>query len=154
MEIRKGSIKDFDAILDLQIQLDDAELKFDDNLTEYCYKTESGQEKLKKRLRSRKNICYVAVKDNKIVGFIDGYIMNDAWWYKEKVAYLDHICVDKKYRKNGIGSLLFETFEKKVIESNIKDIRILAFPNNIPAISLYKKYGCLEYSVYYNKRVR
>ena len=47
--------------------------------------------------------------------------------------------VDKDYRRNGIGSKLIEYY------TNIANKRILleVSANNIPAISLYKKYGFL-----------
>ena len=85
MKIRKVKKDDFEAILDLQLQLEDAEAVFDDNLKKHCYATEEGIKRLKKRISKRKNIFYVAVEDNKVVGFIDGYIPEDEWWYVEKV---------------------------------------------------------------------
>ena len=74
-----------------------------------------------------------------MLGFIDGEVIEPSIVYYDKVAFLNHICVDKKYRRKGIGDLLFLAFQDEIIRQNAKYIRILAFPQNIPAVSFYKK---------------
>ena len=107
MDIRLVTEDDFNGILSLQLQLEATEAQFDDNLKERCYQTDRGKEKLKNRIGDSNNIFYVAVdKVGKIVGFLDGNIPNDEWWYKDTVAYLQHICVDQKCRKKGIATML------------------------------------------------
>lgn len=44
MNIRNGTIEDFDEILNLQLQLEDAEIEFDNNLKKHCFNTEKGKE--------------------------------------------------------------------------------------------------------------
>ena len=154
MNIRKVSIEDFDDILRLQLQLEDVEARFDCNLKERCYETNMGKEKLKNRINNQNNIFYVATdKENKIIGFIDGNIPNDEWWYKDTVAYLNHICIDKQYRNQGIGTTLLNQFEKEAKQKGAVYIRILAFYNNKLAISFYKGNNYIEYSTYYNKKI-
>ena len=154
MNIRKVLISDFEDILRLQLQLEDAEVVFDNNLVSHFYDTEEGRKKLKKRIRSKSNIFFVMEDDNKIVGFIDGNVPDDEWWYKEKVAYINHLCVDSSYRKKRIATELMGEFEKSAKELGAKDLRLLAFPNNKPAVSFYKKNGFTEYSIYYNKVIK
>lgn len=91
--------------------------------------------------------------DNKIVGFIDGNVPDDEWWYKKKVAYINHLCVASSYRKKGIATKLMVEFEKVAKELGTKYLRLLAFPNNKPAVTFYKKNGFLEYSTYYSKHI-
>lgn len=154
MNIRKGTMKDYDALLDLHLQLEAAEIQFDSNLVANCYSTEIGRERLKKRIRKRNSILLVCENDDgKVIGFVDGEVMNNAWWYHEKIAMLDYICVDKDYRRRGIAQMLFLEFEKKIYESGAKYIKLLAFPKNIPAVNFYKKHGLMEYSVYYQKKI-
>lgn len=155
MKIRKGTINDYDEILKLQRQLEAAEVIFDNNLTEKCYYMDKGKEKLRKRIEDKEIIFLVATnKENKVVGFIDGKVPADEWWYKDIVAYLNHLCVDMEYRKRGIAQLLLNYFEQEVKKKGAKYIRLLAFPNNIPAISFYKKNDFIEYSTYYNKKIK
>lgn len=153
MRIRKVKKEDFDAILDIQLQLEDAEAVFDDNLKKHCYATEEGMKILKKRISKRKNIFFVAVEDNKVVGFIDGYISDDEWWYIEKCAYISHLCIDKDYRKRGFATSLMTKFEETAKSKGAKFIKLLAFPENKPAISLYSKSNYKCYSSYYSKKL-
>ena len=154
MKIRRVKKDDFDDILHLQLQLEDAEISFDANLKFHCYETTKGKEKIKKRINDNNNIFFVAVnEENKIIGFIDGKVPDDEWWYKKKVAYIDYLCVDEKNRNNRVATVLLNEFEKKAKEKGAKYIRLLAFPKNKPAINFYKKNGFSEYSTYYNKQL-
>ena len=154
MDIRRVNEKDFDDILNLQLQLEDVEIKFDCNLKERCYQTIKGKEKLKNRIANENNIFYVAMNENnKIIAFVDRNIPNDEWWYKDSVAYLNHICVDEKYRNRGVGKMLLKQFEKTTYEKGAKYVRLLAFCQNDLAISFYKNNGFVEYSTYYNKKL-
>lgn len=154
MNIRKVSNEDFDDILNLQLKLEDIEIKFDCNLKERCYETIRGKEKLKNRINNENNIFYVAVNENnKVIAFIDGNIPNDEWWYKDSVAYLNHIYVDESYRNRGIAKMLLKQFEKTSHQKGAKYVRLLAFYQNELAISFYKNNGFAEYSTYYNKKL-
>lgn len=150
MDIRKVNINDYKYIINLYEQLFDAEKVFDDNLVSAYKIDEKEEEKIKKRIKSRKEIFLVAVIDNKIVGLIDGYII-ESIFYKEKISYLDHLCVDEKYRNNEIGSKPIERFIEISKKKGAKYIKLNAFEKNIPAISLYNKYGFESYSIYYMK---
>ena len=152
MNIRKININDYKDVINLYKQLFDAEKVFDDNIVRTYKVDEKEEKKIKKRIKSRKKIFLVAEIDNKIVGLIDGYVIENIY-YKEKVSYLDHLCVDKKYRKNEIGSKLIEKFTEVSKKKGAKYIKLNAFENNIPAISLYNKYGFDNYSIYYMKKI-
>lgn len=152
MNIRKAETKDFDSILKLQLELEDTEVKFDSNLIERCYETNEGKKRLIKRIKSKAQVFLVAESNNEIVGFIDGRIMEEAIWYKEKVGILEHICVKKENRRNNVASNLLKEFESRIINMGAKYIQILAFPNNKPAMDLYKKFGYEMYSIYLSKK--
>ena len=153
MIIRNVNIEDFNSILDLQLQLEDTEIVFDNNLKEHAYDTLEGRDKLKKRIENKNNIFLVAEIDNNVIAFIDGNVPDDEWWYKEKIAYLNHLCVDKNYRRQGIATELISEFQRKAKEKDAIAIRLLAFPNNVPAVSFYKKNNYSDYSVYYSKKL-
>ena len=152
MNIRKVSINDYDSVISLYKQLYDAEKVFDDNLVRKYIVDEKQEAKIIKRIKSRKEIFLVAEIDNKIVGLVDGYII-ESIYYNKKVSYLDHLCVDKKYRNNDIGYKLIEEFGKVAKKKGAEYIKLNAFENNIPAVSLYKKYGFEEHSIYYIKKI-
>lgn len=153
ISIRKATIDDFNSIQRLNLQIEEAELPFDSNLLEDCMLKEKGIQDLKKSIRNRNNTYLVAIIDNEVVGFIDGKILN-AWYYKEKVGYLSHLCVDKKYRRCGIGTKLLDQFTEEMKLQGAKYIKLNAFPKNTAAVSFYRKYDFLEYSVYYQKELK
>ena len=152
MNIRKVNINDYEDIVNLYKQLFDSEKKFDDNIVR-TYKIDEKEEKrIKKSIKSRKGIFLVAEIDNKIVGLIDGYIM-ESIYYNEKISYLAHLCVDEKYRNKEIGSKLIEEFSEISKKKGAKYITLSAFEKNIHATNLYNKHGFESYSVYYMKKM-
>ena len=152
MNIRKVNINDYEDIVNLYKQLFDSEKKFDDNIVR-TYKIDEKEEKrIKKSIKSRKGIFLVAEIDNKIVGLIDGYIM-ESIYYNEKISYLAHLCVDEKYRNKEIGSKLIEEFSEISKKKGAKYITLSAFEKNIPATNLYNKHGFESYSIYYMKKM-
>ena len=156
LNIRKAKKSDIDDILVLADQLRKAEVPLDKtkNLKEDSFRTERYREIQLKHISARKKLFLVAESDEKIVGYVNGYIVRNAeMYYKEPVAYLDCLCVSKTYRKRGIGKNLIDEFCKIVKEKGARYVKLNAFENNIPAVNLYKKEGFEEYSVYYMKRI-
>lgn len=153
VNIRKAKKDDFDKILKLAKELYEAELPFDKNLNKDYYNNQKVKDDLRKSISSRKKTFLVAEKDRNLVGYVDGYLM-DKEVYISKVAYLDHLCVSEKYRKQGIGKMLMDEFTKIMKEKDAKFIKLNAFENNIAAISFYKKEEFKEYSIYYMKEIK
>ena len=77
-------------LLRLQLQLEDAEIVFDNNLKEHYYATLKGKEKLKNRIKNKNNIFYVALNKDKIIVFIDGYVPDDE--LKKKIEFICSFC--------------------------------------------------------------
>jgi ribosomal protein S18 acetylase RimI-like enzyme len=152
LTIREATTKDFNRILDLSIQLYKAEQPFDSNIKDGYYETKEGKKDLLKDIKDKKRYFLVGIYDNKIVGYIDGYIY-DKDVYKDKIAYLDRLSVDKEYRGKGFGSALIDAFSNEVKKKDVKFIKLNAFEGNIPAVSLYKKKEFKEYSVFYMKKI-
>lgn len=151
--IRKANKKDFDCVVDLASQLWETEQPFDQNIKAGYFQTESGQKELLKGMKSRKSIFLVAVIDEKVVGFIYGYVSDQQDSVVEKVAYASLLCVDKSNRKKGIGTKLMDEFTNLVKEKGAGYIKLNAFADNIPAVELYHKKGFELYSVFYRKKI-
>lgn len=155
INIRKSKRCDFEKIFKLTEELYKAELPFDKNLNPHYYTNQKAKDDLQKLISARKRTVLVAEENDNLVGFVDGYIIIEKEEvYIEKVAYLDHLCVSKKHRERGIGGTLIDEFTKIMKEKGAKYIKLNAFENNIPAVSLYKKEGFKEYSVYYMKEIK
>ena len=152
MKIRSAKIDDCDAITSLYKQLYDTEKVFDDNLINEYIIDDKQLKSIRKKIKSRKEIFLVAEMEQKIVGVIDGYII-DSIHYKEKVSFLEHLCVDKKYRKKRIATELIQEFSNKSKEKGATYIKLYAFEKNSNAIKLYNKLGFVESTILYNKKI-
>lgn len=156
MIIRTAKKNDIEDIIRLADQLTKAEAPLDKtgNIKEDSCLSDTHREKELEYISSKKKIFLVAEIDKKIVGYANGYIVeNSDIYYKEPVAYLDCLCVDKNFRKQGIGKKLIDKFSNIVERKGAKYIKLNAFKNNTPAVNLYKKEGFEEYSVYYMKKI-
>lgn len=154
MNIRRGNIKDYDDVLKLLGQLEEAEVKFDNNLRIGYFDTEEGKIATKKAIRKRNVIFLVAENNNsQVVGFVLGKVSKKVWWNCRPVGFIDDVVVDSNYRQQGIGQMLLLEFEKIAKRQGASYIRLLAFPSNFPAVNFYKKDGFSEYSVYYQKEI-
>ena len=156
MIIRKAKKADIEDIIKIADQLRKTEAPLDKtkNMKDDSYLSDVYRKRQLEYISSRKKLFYVAILNDKIVGYINGYIVEHAdVFYKEPVAYLDCVCVDKKVRNQGIGKKLIAEFTKIVKDKGVKYIKLNAFANNIPAVNLYKELGYEEYSVYYMKKI-
>lgn len=156
MIIRKAKKSDIEDIIKLADQLRKTEAPLDKtkNIKDDSYLSDIYIEKELKYIASRKKMFFVAEIDKRIVGYVNGYIVeNSSVYYKEPVAYLDCLCVDEAVRKQGIGKKLIDEFSNVVKKKGAKYIKLNAFENNTPAVSLYKKEGFEEYSIYYMKKI-
>ena len=156
MIIKKSKKSDIENIIRLADQLRKTEAPLDKtkNIKEDSYLSDVYREKELKYISSRKKIFLVAEIDKKIIGYVNGYIVeNSDVYYRDPVAYLDCLCVDKVSRKQGVGKELIDEFSSIVKKKGAKYVKLNAFENNTPAVNLYKKEGFEEYSIYYMKKI-
>lgn len=150
--IRKAKKSDFDSILKLAKQLWDTEKVFFSNLKDDYFADEQAKSLLLNNILKRKSHFLVAEENNKIIGYIYGYVSR-ADLYKKKVGYIDQIVVDEEYRRQGICNKLMDSFTEIMKKYGCGYIELNAFKQNIPAVECYKKYGFKEYSVFYMKEL-
>ncbi len=89
-----------------------------------------------KKIRNNDNNGFVAIDDNKIIGFI-GFSKG----YFNGADYLDWVFVDKKYRKIGIAEKLIKEFEKDAKKRKVRRIFSTTIRKNKSAINMHKKLG-------------
>jgi ribosomal-protein-alanine N-acetyltransferase len=83
---------------------------------------------------------YVAVKENKIVGYI-------VCWLSDKTAHIYNISVKKEVQNQGIGSCLLEYLLEELKKDGFKTVVLEVRKSNSKAINLYKKFGFAEVKV-------
>lgn len=93
-------------------------------------------------LDDNKRVTFVAIEEENVLGFIHGYIKEEAGTtVNDTVVVLDALYVKENNRNKGIGTSLIDEFKKwsKALEAKYIDLLVLI--NNNSAIELYKKHG-------------
>lgn len=153
IEIRKANKKDINRVVDLYSQLYKIEQQYWNNLKDNYYATKECKKRLLKDINDKKMTFLVALSDDIVVGYINGYIYDKKDVFVEKTASLDYVAVDSNYQRKGIGTILINCFENEMKKKEVKFIKLNAFSNNEPAISLYKKNKFNEFSTIYIKNL-
>lgn len=136
LKIRKCNFEDCTQVDELLTKLIIDEKKYDPNIDEN-FKVKGFY----KNFVNNYNHCILlATIDNKIVGYIYGFIETDVTNKNEK-AKLDALYVESEYRRLGIAQKLIDDFLSWTEEKNIKSIEVNVCGENINAINLYKKYN-------------
>ena len=81
----------------------------------------------------------IAEKDGEIAGLAFYFIRYSTW--KGKTLYLEDFVVKTKFRRQGIGTALFNDLKRKVAEENLAGLVWQVLDWNQPAIDFYRKQG-------------
>ena len=81
----------------------------------------------------------VAESNNKIIGMSFYFIRYSTW--NGKYLYLEDFVINKEYRQQGIGSLLFEATIQICKDENLNGMTWQVLDWNSPAIKFYEKYN-------------
>ena len=146
MEIRKAKKEDMKDIQKLRYLLAKYEKYLGLNIVipEWAY-TYVGEKDFNYFLN--KQYIFVAIEDNKIVGFITGEIFKKKAWYNVQLGEINNIFVLEEYRQKGIGKKLVKTMIDTFKQEGITNIDLYTFGNNIDAIKFYEKIGFKKYNV-------
>ncbi|KAK9504825.1 hypothetical protein O3M35_009005 [Rhynocoris fuscipes] len=140
--IRNGKREDCKEIMRLIKELADFEKK-----TEYVRINTETLEKDGFDTDNPAFYCIVAEHPenaSELIGYVLYYIGYATW--NGKRAYLNDIMVTEKFRKSGVGSLLFKQLCQEALKLDCKVINFRVLDWN-PAIKFYKKIGAEDYTV-------
>ncbi len=93
----------------------------------------------------------VAEHNGKIIGACIYYITWSTW--KGRMLYLEDFIVTEKYRKKGIGQLLFDRFLKEAKEMNATMVKWQVLDWNEPAIRFYEKNNAIIEKEWWNGKI-
>ena len=106
--------------------------------------TKYTDEELKKIIYDDNKPIFVAVEDDKVLGYvfceIDDFPKRNAM-VAYKSLYIDDLCVDESERGNGIGKQLFKYAKEFAKEINCYDITLNVWEGNNSACEFYEKMG-------------
>ena len=99
-------------------------------------------------------ILLAAKQEEKIVGYLHGFIKNN---YKNisknDIAVINIVYVDEKYRRQGVGKALLNSFYDWVKFKNTNYIEVETYINNENAIKFYEKSDFSTIKVTYRKKL-
>lgn len=135
VKIRKCKTEETNIANELLTKLIRFEKQFDNNINENCtvnYYYESV-------IDNPSHLILFAQIEEKIIGYIYGFIQENGDTTKEKVGQIDALYIEEEYRNMKVGDKLITEFIEWAKEQNVKIIEISVFDTNIKARNLYKK---------------
>lgn len=135
VKIRKCKTEETNIANELLTKLIRYEKEFDNNINENCtvnYYYESI-------IDNPSHLILFAQIEEKIIGYIYGFIQENGDTTKEKVGQIDALYIEEEYRNMKVGDKLITEFIEWAKEQNVKIIEISVFDTNTKAKNLYKK---------------
>lgn len=153
MKIEVPTINDYEQVNDLACQVHELHVNWRPDL--FLPTKEAIAKERFVNLIEEKSIFVVKIED-KIVGYVTFCIVekeNPILRFRKQLS-IDDMCVDNKYRGQGIGSSLLKFIEKYAKEANCTDIYLTVNEENTNAIKTYEKFGMKVKNIAYSKEIK
>ncbi|MBE6692250.1 MAG: GNAT family N-acetyltransferase [Ruminococcaceae bacterium] len=95
-------------------------------------------EELELRFLNDNHGVFVAVNDNRVLGYVFCDIIKEGNGF---TLYVDDLCVSPRARKNGIGHMLMDKAVEYGRKSNCSQLMLNVWEFNSSAVDFYEKYG-------------
>ena len=132
--IREISETEIEMANNLLNKLIKDEKKYDSNIN-YDYVVKEYYQN-----RIKDSVILVAKKENDVVAYLFGYIL-DLPVYIKKKAILDALYVEEQHRNNGIAQEMIVKFKEWCKKENVNIIELSVCSKNKNAHDMYKKNG-------------
>lgn len=102
-----------------------------------CFSHPWSKQSLEEELNNETSLFLVAKEENEVIGYIGMSIVIDE-------GYIFNVAVRESYRNKGVATALINelvTYSKK---NNFSFITLEVRESNLPAISLYSKFGFIK----------
>lgn len=152
MEITVPNVNDYEAINKLAIQVHNCHVNWRPDFFVSCDNLISKDD-LADMIDN--NGIFVAKINNEIVAYATIYIKereHKGFRYRKQLD-IESICVEKKYRHQGIGTKLFEFIKDYALKNECTDLFLNVNEENISAINLYEKMGMKVRSIAYSMQI-
>ena len=157
MHIRLAQIEDLlqivllgRSLLDLHKEYDNDYYQLEENFDELFGNWVRGQ------LNNLSQFIIVAQNptDNKISGFISGFVKALFPWFKTKsVGHISYLIIDEAYQKQGIGKLLEDAARNWFVEKNIHFLELYVDEKNEIGQRVWNSYGFLPFKKFLRKKI-
>lgn len=148
MEIRRAKKEDIARLLELLSQVLEIHAKLRPDLF-MSGTTKYSKEQLEEMINDNTKPIHVAIINDCVVGYAMCQIrVPTSNMYPIKVFHLDDLCVDEKYRKQGIGKALYQKVVETANDNNCYEVTLNVWPSNDAALKFYEKMGMKTRSVF------
>ena len=154
LHIRKAKIEDFEDIHKLMIQVHQLHVTERNDI--YKDTEPIDKNELQEELSKEETKYLVAEWENRIVGICFSKIKeisHHKMMKDRKILHIETICVDKKYKRQGIGTKLYKEISKIAIENKVDSIELMVWGFNEEAIHFYEKLGMQIKNLKFEKNV-
>lgn len=150
--IRKATIEDLKYIQELNYKLFELEYNnFDPDLNMDWTFSKTGENYFRKSIEN--NTVWVAIDNNKVIGYLAGSIQNKPSYVTKSLAELDNFYIEEEYRRQGTGKRLVEEFKKECIHKGIEEIKVTTNDKNMNAKAFYQNNGFDDFEVTYKMKL-
>ena len=144
--IRKAQLEDLNIIQNLNNELFKLEKEnYDSTLVRDWPLSEDGKQYFEDLIIN--HYVIVAIKDDKIVGYLAGSINEKGSYEEIQYGEINNMLVDNNFRGLGIGKLLIDKFKQYCKDNNINNLKVVASAKNIKAIEFYKNNGFNDFDI-------
>ncbi|MGN0502823.1 MAG: ribosomal protein S18-alanine N-acetyltransferase [Ruminococcus sp.] len=102
-----------------------------------CFSHPWSRQGLEEELNNETSLFLVAKEENEVIGYIGMSIVIDE-------GYIFNVAVREKYRKKGVATALINELVTYGKKNNFSFITLEVRESNLPAISLYSKFGFIK----------
>lgn len=143
VQVRKAEKKDISSILSLLDEVNEIHEKARPDIFK---RGQKYHEKDVEALLKDKKVHILVAEEETILGYailFEEEQKEDELMKERRFLYLDDLCVDKKARGKGVGSLLLREAEKLARSLSYSTITLRVWSFNEKAIAFYQKEGYL-----------
>lgn len=97
------------------------------------------EEKAKAFFTDEENFFYACMEDNRIIGFVYGYILKKL--NNNPMAFIHEVGVHRNYRNQGIGTQILTLVKNELFNQGIVKFFLITQSHNVAACKLYEKVG-------------
>lgn len=140
MRIRKIKISDYNDVNKLMQQLHSLHVENRPDLYVEIEHPYSISE-FKKIVENKDIISVLAEDDGEILGVAIVTIRNKSGMVKKKIAYMDDLCVDERFRGQGVGKELFSFVSNMAKKKGAERLDLMVWSFNEKALIFYEELG-------------
>ena len=143
LQIREASIYDFDSLHELYSHVDQNHNDAHPEQFKPSSEIKRPDEYFEKLLSDDNVVLLVASLEKEVVGFVHAELheMNHPVLYNYKYGHISDVVVNPRFKRNGVGKLLFQSVEKWLKEKGAREISLTVFSFNTEAIFFYQNSG-------------